>query len=708
MNKFKHTFLKTIFFVLLSFSFAFLDIFVMQRNLAATDGFNQNNIISDQVFDDYNSMNENGIQNFLNSFPNSCLKSYSSEYPNDYFNYSGSTSAAAIIKQTSNTWHINPQIILATLEKEESLVSGSLGCESWRYNSAIGMGCPDGGTCPDPKYAGFSKQIMKGMWQLKFNEERSEGNTTWDDDNSLTYVGFMTEGNRARTYGGQETYYDGYSTIDGQSVHMDNGATAALYTYTPHFSGNESFSRIFNNWFSGSINNAIRLTQSLSITPNGSENENQNYTATFTLHNNSAVAINLGWILVSVRDAQGFNLDFPIENVSIGPNSDYTYKESRSFEWTDNMYAFINGNYNQNIGWSTDIPYAENQQLKSADFLVGSNVVIDHDGLIITKINSNTLEADVTLKNRTASPVNIGWFLVSARDPSGTNIDFPIENVTVPANGTYKYSKQIHIDPTDLGVYKFFTNLNGLNDRGWTTKYPMRNDIWTMEAQNEQIGPNVLQSSNLTANFNSDNYKTTANIVLSNVSSIGERTGWVVISTRRYNDDTNYDFPLQNVVVNSDSSIPLQFDQYLLRGGTYAIGITFNRTSGWDSTYAPAVNSAITRQTTVTTDYPIQQTEKTNIVSYGAQRTVYITLKNKSDTTLDAGWLVPSVRDKDNNNLDFPVVRVVLKPGETKTFSSAKILSAGAYKVSLTAYHPTYGWGPTFKCYDTGDIFNLQ
>jgi hypothetical protein len=56
----------------------------------------------------------------------------------------------------------------------------------------------------------------------------------------------MTQGTRARSIYDQPTYYDGMTTIDGVSFQIPNGATAALYNYTPHIN---SFETIFTSWF---------------------------------------------------------------------------------------------------------------------------------------------------------------------------------------------------------------------------------------------------------------------------------------------------------------------------------------------------------------------------------------------------------------------------------------------------------------------------
>jgi len=209
--------------------------------------YTNNNLIDDAVFDNTNTLDTAGIQNFLNQFPNSCLKNYSAVYPNSYFSYGGAVSAATVIRRVADLWGINPQVILTKLEQEESLVRGNAGCPEWRYNSAMGMGCPDGGACPAPGYEGFSKQVTKGAWQLKWSKEAAVGNVNWQGNGDLTYGGKMTQGNRQRCNTCQTVYYDGYYTMDGVLTHMDNGATASLYTYTPHVPS--SFPVLFETFF---------------------------------------------------------------------------------------------------------------------------------------------------------------------------------------------------------------------------------------------------------------------------------------------------------------------------------------------------------------------------------------------------------------------------------------------------------------------------
>ena len=263
----------------------------LQTLPAQAADYNNSHLMDDQVFNNVNSMTQPAIQSFLNNVGSTCLANYQTvnfHFDGTHWHYGDNTvtahdgsghlvlnsspwntswgpasiSASTAIYQTAQTWGINPQVIIATLQKEEALVAGS-SCDAWRYNSAMGYGCPDAGTLynyPDigvtntcvssEGWVGLGRQVLWGSYQLEFNLQRSYGNTTWDGDDSITYGGFMTQGNRARCGGCTVNFYNGNATIDGQTIFISNGATASLYSYTPHL--NQSFPGIFEGWF-GSV-----------------------------------------------------------------------------------------------------------------------------------------------------------------------------------------------------------------------------------------------------------------------------------------------------------------------------------------------------------------------------------------------------------------------------------------------------------------------
>ncbi len=274
----------------------FLIVTLFASSLHTSAGFIANNLMDDGVFDNYNSMSADQIDSWLNStFPSSCISSnngFTSPDPTGYtpstgFTFGSEVSAGTVIAHAAQVYGLNPRVIISTLQKESSLVSGSQGCPSWRYASAMGYGCTDAGgsfdypgvelysmngtpvvgitgSCVNKQSrVGFSRQVIVATWQLKFDQQRSKGNVGWNvqkpgwdntDDLTTNYNGWMTQGVFHRNNGDTAAAYDGWATIDGSPVHIDTGPTAALYNYTPHFAGNLSFDNIYQGWF-GSIYN---------------------------------------------------------------------------------------------------------------------------------------------------------------------------------------------------------------------------------------------------------------------------------------------------------------------------------------------------------------------------------------------------------------------------------------------------------------------
>jgi hypothetical protein len=267
---------------------------VALQTVTANAAWNPNRIIDDAIFDDVGSMNAGQIDSFLNSYPNSCIstnRGFSAPEPTGYspsggYTYGGNVSAGTVISRAAAAYDLNPRVLLVTLEKEQSLTRGNAGCTTKRYTAAMGYGCPDNitshdysglnlysingvtvssvsGTCVNSAAkAGFSQQVIRGAWLLKFGQQRSLGRTDWaiirgswnnSDDLNSCYSGPMTQGWRKVCPNSQPVYYDGYRSIDNTSVHMDTGATASMYWYTPHLHGNQNFVALYESWFGSTV-----------------------------------------------------------------------------------------------------------------------------------------------------------------------------------------------------------------------------------------------------------------------------------------------------------------------------------------------------------------------------------------------------------------------------------------------------------------------
>ena len=229
--------------------------------------FDPGNIVADSVFYNGGAMSEGQIQSFLDQQIGSCsngnclnvVKTTTSTRAADPMcaSYQGAAgeSVARIISKVSAVCGINPQVILVTLQKEQSLVSGSVAKapSAARLERAMGYACPDnvGGAC-DPTYAGVYNQIYRAAWQFK-----RYGNPPGTSQYFTQYAPGTTK----------NVLYNPNASCGSKAVAIRNQATAALYYYTPYTPnaaalaslngtgdscsayGNRNFWVYFNNWF---------------------------------------------------------------------------------------------------------------------------------------------------------------------------------------------------------------------------------------------------------------------------------------------------------------------------------------------------------------------------------------------------------------------------------------------------------------------------
>jgi len=211
MNKIKKTIVILIIVILGFASFT-------PRVLAAD--FDNGYIISDSDLTSYNSMTLAEIQTFLDNRAGTLGKFVTVDA------FGVMRSAAEIIYQAAQTYKINPKFLLVMLQKEMSLVEDRTPKQS-QYDWAMGYA-----VCDDCSVQDAGVLLSKGFG---LQVDKAAGAQRWYIEN--------TKNGWLKTPG--KTY-----TIDGQTVTIQNQATANLYNYTPHILGNFNFWKIWNNWFS--------------------------------------------------------------------------------------------------------------------------------------------------------------------------------------------------------------------------------------------------------------------------------------------------------------------------------------------------------------------------------------------------------------------------------------------------------------------------
>lgn len=233
--------------------------------------FNPNKLIEDKVFSDTQTFGgPEGIQRFL-EIKNSVLANTAPEFlvklkePVATILKQGLEdpqpalgrlrTAAELIWDASRQSGLNPQVILVTLEKEQSLITGRKNATEAQLQKALdralGFDCPDSGGCGN---------LFPGFYYQLFGNFDADGNRYLGATKSLM-KSFNTDGGRGPQVKGAVAKVGDTINIDNTQgppynapaeslITLGNRATAALYRYTPHvFNGNYNFWKFFQDWF---------------------------------------------------------------------------------------------------------------------------------------------------------------------------------------------------------------------------------------------------------------------------------------------------------------------------------------------------------------------------------------------------------------------------------------------------------------------------
>ncbi len=263
-----------------------LTVFVTVPLTVEANSFNPNQLITDDRFADTATLGgAEGIQRFLeskgsvlaNTTSDFLLKlrepgdpSLKSRLPDPRPNLGRLRTAAELIYDAATSAGLNAQVILVTLQKEQSLVNGKFDTYSGLQRAldrALGFGCPDEGGCSDiflgfyyqlfgnfdaqeNRYIGMPASLMRSFYYEVGGVRVGRGPMV--DANNNSYG----NGNRIRisrtgdTITLENTQGPPNNAPQYQTVILSNFATTALYRYTPHiYNGNYNFWKFFNEWF---------------------------------------------------------------------------------------------------------------------------------------------------------------------------------------------------------------------------------------------------------------------------------------------------------------------------------------------------------------------------------------------------------------------------------------------------------------------------
>lgn len=204
--------------------------------------YNGANLIDNSKFLNTNSMSLQAIQNHLvskgsglasRSFILDC--GASNGQVRQWYSAIGapcdrSLPAADHIYYAAKVYGLNPQVIIATLQKEQSLIT-SPNPTDWQINQAMGYGCPTTGGC---SASNFFYQIDNGTWALRYHYERANGNFNWWRPSTSWVCGTTKDFYKPNLYPRQHVSFYDEDGVMYRSYFIENAATSAFYCYTPH------------------------------------------------------------------------------------------------------------------------------------------------------------------------------------------------------------------------------------------------------------------------------------------------------------------------------------------------------------------------------------------------------------------------------------------------------------------------------------------
>ncbi len=177
--------------------------------------------------------------------------------------------AAQLIYDASSKTGLNPQVLLVTLQKEQSLITGTFSSDSdlqTALDRALGFGCPDSSPCGNiflgfynqlfgafdssgGRYLGAASSLMKSF-NNTINGARVGRGPEVDATGTANGGPAIRTSRKGDTINIANTLNGYQNVLPMQTVTLTNFATAALYRYTPHvFNGNYNFWKFYNQWF---------------------------------------------------------------------------------------------------------------------------------------------------------------------------------------------------------------------------------------------------------------------------------------------------------------------------------------------------------------------------------------------------------------------------------------------------------------------------
>lgn len=421
--------------------------------------FNPSKIIEDKIFVDTKTFGgPAGVQKFLES-KGSILANTSPEFlvklkeptitilkeglEDPQPNLGRLRTGAELIWDAAQSSGLNPQVILVTLNKEQSLITGHQNSSPEKLQKALdramGFDCPDATGCGN-LFPGFYYQI--------FGNFDAQGNRYLGAAKSLAKSFSYPEG-RGPAYNGRAAKVGdvitlpntlgAYTNIAGeQTVMIGNKATAALYRYTPHvFNGNYNFWKFFTAWFRY---------------PNGTLLKLANENITYIIQNGTRQ-------LVPSFVAKARALDSSTA-ITVSENEIADYPKDKILGPTDNTVVQVEGSNQKYV-------FLNNVKRPASDLVLKQRGLQNQPTLVVTQAESNMFEPGTVLPPKDGTVLSVennpaiylvqneqlrlfSSFTYAQRKPGKPEV--------IPASELANYAIQGYVAPLDTTLIKSADN----------------------------------------------------------------------------------------------------------------------------------------------------------------------------------------------------------------------------------------------------------
>jgi len=716
---------------------------------ADSRNFNAGRIIDDNIFTNSNSMSVQEIQNFFNSkvscdnwgtkrselgggtraqwmnargytAPFRCITDYQENPTTGQNNYgknetpSGAISAAQIIYNYSRQFNINPQVLIATLQKENGMIT-----DEWptpkQFSEAMGFGCPDnvapGAPACDPQYGSFAAQIYEAARHFRGYIDNKPG---W-------WIPFNTGNN-------QIMWNTADTNCGSGTVNIENRATVALYSYTPYQPnqaaknaqygygdgcsayGNRNFYLYFTDWF-GSTYGSVNITSPLTVTSGFSQGlfTNKTITARFTIKNNSAQRQDIGMLAIAVRDQNNVNLDFGSKDIVLDPWQSYTYEAERTLS-SEGRYTFSIVNYREGYGWSSTYPESTGNYARTISSAIVQNAPTITSAPAVDQLNLHAGQQTIarfTVKNNSALyPVNIGYFGLAMTSPTGKNSDLLFDTVTALAPGaSYEYYKAF--TPTEQGIYRARISSTGDGGITWSeTKYPM-----PIGSANNRLDIPVKSNPVLVQGLTLSNTNPQAGDVVAgsfkvkNFSNSSVTVNKSLCYIVRSSSGSNYDFGCLYIgILTAGQEVTFNGSKALLEAGAYRAYFSMYDGAGWNDNWSfekelgtepTSLSFNVKNNPTLTNGLSMSNSA---LRAGDTMNGTFAVRNNASNAVAVNKSLCYIVRSSSGVNYDLGCLEIgTLQAGEQKVFTGSRIVKeAGAYRAYFSMYDGA-GWNDNWS-----------